>query len=383
MGDIEDRLRSLDEAPAPDLWAEIGSGRQPRLSPPDRARGRLAAAALALVLLVVVAVIASQTLPGTHHEPAGQTPGGGVSIGPIPSGNVTVSAVTPDGSVRCTATFPSSILQPGDPTGVQVALKNLGDEGMQYDRAHSIGDVVVKAPSGAILWDGYFSSGWAGAHGPGPAVTPITPGETVHLLTADSPIRWPGPVDLSVVCLGVGSEPLQLPTVHAQVDVPGPTPDTAVALDRALQKTGGLFDDCRPTPGGTPTPGFIRAPDGSDVPPMAAVCAAAVVENPGFDVVTLTFETPADGPPVEIPDDINHTRLPGNGQLEVGRWVFLVTDKAVFEVSPLLAVGRSLQSTAAAPYFEFQVDNSWSANLGGCGVGFSGPGIWFISECAG
>jgi hypothetical protein len=380
MGDIEERLRSLNEVPAPDLWPEIDSGRQPRPSP-ERRRGRLAAAAVALVLLVVVAVIANQTLPGTHHEPAGPPPSGAVSIGPIPSGNVTVSALTPDGSARCTANFPSTVIQPGDPTGVIVSLENLSDVGVEYDVAHTLGDVVVKDETGAVLWDGYFSSGRADAHGPGPARRILTPAETVRLLTADDPIRWPGPLKLSVVCLGFGLEPLELPSVEAHVAILGPPPDPPAALDRALQKTGGLFDDCRPTPGGTPTPGLVRAPDGSQVPPMAALCAAAVVENPGFDVVTLTFETPADGPPVEIPDDIYHTRLPGNGQLEVGRWVFLVTDRAVFEVSPLMTVGRSLQSTAAAPYFEFQVDNTWSANPGGCGANFSGPGIWFISVC--
>jgi hypothetical protein len=299
-----------------------------------------------------------------------------------------VSAVTPGFlRLKCTATFPSTVLMPGDPTGVQVTIENLGHDGIEYQSYWSLGDVVIKDASGTVLWDGFYSSSLVHRRVGPDSREMLEPGEVVRLGTADDPIRWPGPLTLSVVCLGFGLEPLELPPVHARVAIPGPPPDPAVALNRVLQKTGGLFDDCRPTPDGSPTEGLLRAPDVSGVPPMAAACTAKIEVNAGFEVVSLSFETPPDGPSVEIPDDFYQTRLPGAGQLEVGRWVFLVTDDTVVEILRLASVGRSLPGYSRAPHYDFR-DGGWSVGEGDCtdgsrdrSIGFVGGGIWFIGAC--
>lgn len=374
MTDLSDRLRALDEVPPPDLWPSIQTGTATRSIPGSEPtiRKRLLVTALALGVTGVAVLSVSRwvgsSTPERFHPAERFHPRGH---------RVVVSAVSKDGTLRCTATLPGDQLQPGLRPGVRFTLSNLSRRPVLYSGG-TRGRIIVKDPSGRVLWDPVRIESLG--HG-GPYLRPLRlrAGTTETIPTFEPTIWWGGHVTLDLSCLG-----LSLGSIPVRVFEPGPAPPPGEALDRALARTGGLFDRCRPASDGSWTRGIMLPPDGADVPPLRVRCSAHIVRHPGFAAVAITFVSPSDAPAITFPDDIyqlsNIESLPGTGSIEAGRWLFVVTRDAVREVSSLDSVFRLRGGDAMAPEYAFE-QAKWSRGGTSCDSEGYGGGVLFLSVC--
>jgi hypothetical protein len=369
MSDLDDRLRALDEVQEPDLWSAIRAGIPTRSIPTGEPtiRKRLVVAALALLVAAAAGVSVFRWVGSSSPEPL------------RPVGHpVVVSAASKDGSLRCTATLPSDVLRPGLRPGVQFSLTNVSGKGVRYS-AGSEGNVVVKDPSGRVLWDPRLPG--LIQHGGGFRKLPQTlpPGTTAMIPTSEPPIWWGGRLSLDVSCLG-----LSLGSIPVRVFASGHAPSPEEALDRALARTGGLFNGCHPATDGSWKRGAMSPPDGADLTPLPVRCSAQVVRHAGFDAVAIKFVSPPDAPEVKFPDDIyqlsNIEGLPGTGSIEAGRWLFVVTANAVREVSGLDTLFRLRGGEAMAPQYRFE-RGGWFRSPIMCDSEGLGGGVLFLSLC--
>jgi hypothetical protein len=302
------------------------------------------------------------------------------------TGPVSVSTVASDGQLRCTATVPNPLLQPGQPTGVKMILTNLtGHEVRGADYA----DLTVSDAAGRELWDGLAA--FKGIDFPVHVAT-IPPHGSVAIHPPDVAIRWAGRLILQAACAGLPGGGA-LPGIPVRVAVPAPAPSIGAALTDTLRAMGGLFDHCLPPLDGSWVTGTIEAPAvapnttfpnvPTHVPPMRARCAAQVAVEPGFDVVTVSFVVPADAPAVVLGPYLNMRQvptLPGHGSLEAGRWVFVVTARAALEAIPLESLVRTAPSSHFTVGYAFE-HGVWSGgSTGRCG-GSGTATIEFITPC--
>lgn len=236
---------------------------------------------------------------------------------------VQTSAIDKTGHLRCTASFPSTTLTPGSPTGVIFSVKNISHQ--PVDSAMYLGTLKFQDQNGTVLGNTfvpyieYF-----------PFPQPIKAGHVRRMYVFDTLPRWPGTLTVTPTCRFAGRHGLSLPPSHMDVNVPGPTPRPSDAVDAAVAATGGLFDSCNPEGRGHDVLGRFDPPvAGTSDTPMQTRCWAEVTSSPGFDVVTLSYVTPQDVPPVELPEDFNFwgggVRLPKHESAEAGRWNFVVT----------------------------------------------------------
>jgi hypothetical protein len=238
-----------------------------------------------------------------------------------------------DGSIECTATFPREVVQPGRDTGVTFVETNVSDGPVDVGIGVN-GDAgwVLITSGGQQVVD--TSVEHFGIMGPPPFEKSLAPGEATPIYTEDIPVIWPGPLDVTPVCMGQ-----KMPPVHLEVASPGATsPDAAV--DAALIDTGGAFDSCRPTADRSWVTGTAQTTRdfSSDTVTFDARCAAWIQATPGFNVVVLAIVAPPDAAHVnlaELPSAIQavpQVASQSDAPIAVSWWVYVVTTDGAVRV---------------------------------------------------
>jgi hypothetical protein len=245
-----------------------------------------------------------------------------------PSFRLTSSALLPGGRLRCTATFPSDTIAPGEETDVRFVETNVSDGAITIDEG-------VNGDNGWLLVSSDGSQGvdsslaHEGIEGPPPFQRNLEPGESARVYPWQVDIIWPGPLEVTPVCLG---EPL--PPLTLQVASTTPPVDTDTALSSALAWTGSAFSDCAPSAEGGWTVGTMQPPAGGGS--FDVRCGAWVDERPGFDVVVLALVSPPDAPEIDLSllpsriEAVPYFDLPPSSGTSISWWVLVVTsDDAV------------------------------------------------------
>jgi len=234
---------------------------------------------------------------------------------------LTSSVVLARGTVRCTALFNEGSVDPGGQVGVTFEETNIS--GAPVDVA--IGD------NGAAGWLLISSGGQqvsdtsldhAGVGGPPPTQKSVAPGDSVSIEAMDTPVLWPGPLDVTPVCEGQQMPPVMLDTATTLA------PDSSTAaVDKAVADTGGFFANCPPKADGSWSQGSVPVGSGST---LNTRCGAWVQENPGFDVVVLAAVAPPNAPELDLstlPAAIQAVPIGVVPQgMGVRWWTYVVTD---------------------------------------------------------
>ena len=257
--------------------------------------------------------VASMLLLGSAVVPAAHAGSGTARVSAI-----TESEHTKHGELRCTVTFPSATLQPGEQTGGRMKVTNTTDHDVMFYVGFRAASIVVRDDSGTTLVDTAY---WPF---PSPAPYPVTlpAHRTRQLGLADTVVRWPGTLVITPVCDVGQRHPLHMNPIGFAVAVPPDPPDEQAALDAALGTTAGLFDNCSPLPNGGPVIGSLD-PWATLGKALGASCRATVEQEPGFSVVNIVWESPASLPTIDLPD-IGFLELPGH-RSEVERYGYVVT----------------------------------------------------------
>jgi hypothetical protein len=326
MRDLDRRFRSLDDVSAPDLWEGIRD-RDPRRPVGGLPARRVLALAAALAVAAAAIAFAAVAFLGGNGKPM-PTPAA-VSPSPTsaPPARVSVSATSEDGTLRCTATFPSSVVTPGRRTGVRFKATNVSDEPVRVraDFGH-MGTLVFRAEEDVVLTD---TSRWPiGTHGgPFGSERTLRPGRSMQIGVFDTNVIWPGPLTVEPACWFV-----RLPPVRLDVAATSPPSGAGAALSRALVDAGRPFDDCRPSPDGVPVVGTVHA----EALNFQARCSAIVLQYSTFDVIGLAIVAPADAPDVDLRQVIFDTAsgppLGVKGSVAVSWWTYVVTADRVIRV---------------------------------------------------
>lgn len=258
---------------------------------------------------------------------------------------VTESKRSKDGELRCTVTFPSDTLQPGEQTGGHMKVTNTTNHDVTFSLGFLAASIVVRDGSGTTLVN---TANWPF---PSPPPYPVTlpAHRTRQLGLADTVVRWPGTLMITPVCDLGQRHALHMDPIAFTVAVPPDPPDEAAALDAAIGTTGGLFADCSPQPNSDPVIGKLD-PWGTSGKGLQAACRATVEQEPGFSVVNVTWESPASLPTVD-PPDLGFFQLPRH-RSEVERYGYVVTS---IGATSYVTVGAWQTPASAKRYHTFSL----------------------------
>jgi hypothetical protein len=382
MSEPDDRFRSLDRIPAPDLWADANArapGADPRGGRPRRAGALLSVVALVAIVAVLAILARGLSNPSPATSPPNVTPGGPgptSSPGPHPPAQPrSVSGVSANGSVLCSATVSSTVVEPGDTLSVSFSIENLGQRPVQYSVGPSgdRGTVRLVDAGGTTVWDQERSQF---VHSePAPMPTELPPGATAAIGGTDVVMAWAGPLRVMTSCpFGVGD----LDPVTLGVVAPGPAPSVADAIAAAVDASGGLYSQCAPAPDGSGSTGRIEPPDGStSVLELPAVCWADVRSGTGLQVVTLHFSSPPEAGEV----DVSPTSAVEFGRArpaEASTWEFVVTARGAVAATGLFSASSSGPQLWTVDYDE---DGGHWSKAGCSAPGESvGSGVEFFTD---
>lgn len=320
------------------------------------------------LLMYAVAVVASDAQTGDTGElrMTGRPAGGGdadqvrvvMSVPPI-----RVWGVNYTGTVRCEATFPLRLLQPGYKTRVSFRLTNISHHDVSV---YGFGTLRFLDASGNELWSS--NPPWEGPVWG----TTLRPGRTKRMYAFDSRVRWSGPLTIVPVCGGLR---VNMPNVVLPVAEPGAPATAADAIHAAVSVPGSPFQACPPGPTGSANTGTFSTPDGRDLPPLTLRCWAEVDEEQGFDVVSLQVVSPSDAPEYSIPVDQGFfgPELPGTDNMLASRWDFVVTADVV---RPFLSRMQSRAMGEGTGYDYDLHQGEWSVGgYGQCGYWAYGASV--------
>jgi hypothetical protein len=241
----------------------------------------------------------------------------------IKVGPHTVAATTGDRRLRCSASFPSRSIRVGSLIGATVRMKNISHHDVQTDAGSAY--LVVRSSDGRFLWN----TGSIGFFSQPPAIQrTLAPRRSLRLYLWDAKVRWPGPLQVRVICGGLD---VHMPFVSLDVISPGAPVSVAAAIDAAVGVQGSPFQQCHPGPNGEPVIGTIATPDGRDVPPLTVRCWASVKVEPGFDAVKLHLVSPDDAPSYVLNDRFRIRPQPDRDapNFLAASWSFVVTSDYV------------------------------------------------------
>jgi hypothetical protein len=301
-----------------------------------------------------------------------------VTVGPR-----TVAAATSDGRLRCSASFPSRSIKVGSLIGATVELRNISHHAVRTEAGSAY--LVIRSSDGRFLWNtgsiGLFSQ-------PPPIQRTLAPGRSVRLYVWDAKVRWPGPVQVRVICGGLE---VHMPTVSLEVTSPGPPASVTAAIDAAVGVPGSPFQQCHPGPNGEPALGTVATPDGRDVPPLTVRCWASVKAETDFDVVRLHIVSPDDAPSYVLNDRFRIRPQPVRDapNFLAASWDFVVTSDYVR--SYLTLEESKAYGTGPGVYGYFLRHGRWSSSdWSTCGsegfvIAFLGTAfpLEFITGCQG
>lgn len=353
MDRLTDRLRSLDDVRVPELWPEI-ERRPPSGHGAGPGRGeRTFTVVVALLATVGGLLVAVRAFRGGVTPQQTPTPPVLQRADPVTRAFV----LDEERQVSCEVELPSGELMPGEPTLVSFSYRNEADEG-EYVLGEGFPHLLITDAEGNFL---YETQGFYDPKGHSSSYK-VEPGETVTMYAPFTPI-WAGPLYMEPDCWGAGDPgdgDRAISTLVANVASPGPPISATEALERAVARTGFLFQSCRPRADGDAVVGTIAPPgpipdvpaytyigghtatripaidsEKIDLADLEALCVAHLDVNPGFAIVDLWFASPADVPlPPPSWGIADAVRLPQDGHGQVGRWTLMVTAESTRSVSP-------------------------------------------------
>lgn len=277
-----------------------------------------------------------------------------------------------DGRLRCTATFPHRIWQPGRFTNVEVRLTNLTGHHLSFTRPAA--SLVFRDEAGRRLGDTLPPP----FPGPFPGTVELAPGESTRVDLWKTRLRWSGPLSVTVRC---GGGRFSMPPATIHVAVPTPQPSVAAAIDAAVGAPGSPWQVCHPGPNGEPATGIFQTPDGRDLPPLTVLCWATVRTEDGFHVVSLHLVSPDDAPGYVL-GETNPFRIdpepPDDAPNFLAvRWGFVVTADDVRPYSSVTQV-KALGSGRSVSY-TLNPQGVWKVGGGGT-CGFHGYAWWYSGD---
>jgi hypothetical protein len=223
----------------------------------------------------------------------------------------TSSSLIEHGTIRCTATFPSDTIRPGEETDVRFVETNVSDGTVTArDGVNGDNGWLLVSSGGSQVADSSLAH--EGIIGPAPLLTKLAPGESAKVFAWQTNIIWPGPLEVTPVCLG---EPL--PPITLQVAATTAPQSAEAAVSSALAEAGDWFGTCKPSTDGWTT-GRIVFP--GPMEPFDVRCGAWVGEQPGFDVVVLAVVAPPDAP-----DAVPYFDIHPPSPFSISWWVVVVT----------------------------------------------------------
>lgn len=291
----------------------------------------------------------------------------------ISTNNESVSRTTFDDELRCTARLTSSAVEVGDKVPLVVTITNLSDRTLSVPGG--VSGMEILDPSGLTVFDSDEAE--AGILGPPIGEERLEPGAMFEpLVRSVVRVEWPSYVVVKPTC-PLFREPLG--TLRLEVSTHGEAPEDS--LGTALDRTHGLFRNCRPPSDGGWRTGVIRIPGANGDPPMAARCSASITEYGSFDVVELRIVSPPDAPKFEMPRYITVIPpLPGTHSFQAARWRFVVSSSGARQVDRLAGVHHTAPAPRMAPHYDF-FGGRWHEGRSRCGGTGSGAGILIISAC--
>ncbi len=247
---------------------------------------------------------------------------------------VSVSALAHGGAVRCTATFPSTTIEPGTPTGVRFVVENISEPGLSVSEGAGngqIGYLIERTRTGSLIQD--TSHVHDGIIGGRPLPRPIPIGFAMTMPAYDPPVLHPGPVVITPVC-ALTPKTVTLPPVRLDVSATGQAPAAEDAIRRAVAAAGAAFSTCAPTRDQEWVMGTSSTRSGT---PFNARCGALVLHNRGFVVVLLGIVSPPRAPAIDLDalaSQLGSVKTIGvKSSVAVSVWRFVVTTEALREVS--------------------------------------------------
>jgi len=245
----------------------------------------------AFVLGLLVAGCTTGNRVGNDHPSAGDKGPGMVAH------EVSVSALTHGGAVKCTATFPSPTIVPGAPTGVRLTVENISEPGFSVSEgagSGQIGYLIERSSTGTLIQNtSHMGDGVTG--GP-PIPSPIPIGSAMSLPVSDAPVLYPGVIVVTPVC-PLTPKSLRLEPVRLDVSAPGRAPAAEDAIRRAVAAAGTAFSRCAPTRDQEWVMGISRTRSGTS---FSARCGALVLHNRAFVVVLLGIVSPPRAPAIDL-----------------------------------------------------------------------------------
>lgn len=216
------------------------------------------------------------------------------SASPVQGEPIRIS-ITADGA-RCTFTAPSDVVQPGEELGGRFTLTNTTDAPLEIVAGVGAGTLRYYDADGRLVADTW--SIMEGAPIPSPSPQQLRPGQSTEVSYLDTPIMWASPLRVVPVCQGKPMVAIAdaLAITVATEGVP-PSGQSQLAIDRAIEASGGVFANCRPLVGESVV-GAVHAPKGDRT--ITARCEAVILPRPGFDVVVLAAITPVSAPPINV-----------------------------------------------------------------------------------
>lgn len=314
--EIDDLLSRLDTIAAPDRWnaaLDRDARPSPRLSTPSPLR-RLVIASVAFAIAAAgIGLVVTEFRGGTTPPARG-------------GGTISSSALVQEGTLRCTATLPATLVA-GRDTGMRFTLTNVTDQPVKASFEDGRLGFVLAAADGTA-----YDSRFLLQHAFGtPFVFPtkIAPHTSVQRGGDDVLVRWGGPLALTPECLGTA-----LPPLHVGVRANGAAPSQAAAIDRVVSASAGLLDACRPLQSGVPVRGQIDPPTGSS-PSMQATCSITIKPQGGFSSAQVLIVSPPSLSGVSVKPPYDGFYVTGFGPrttAEVVTWDFVVTQKGAIPV---------------------------------------------------
>jgi hypothetical protein len=318
----ETKLHALQNLTPPERPWEQPRGTRPGRPTGPKQPSRLLAGVVAVAVAIAATLVARAAFGGGGDNPTGvQTP----AASPIQTGgpNGTSETVALRGShgLRCTVTLPP-VVQPGRDLPLTFSIENV--TGAPVDEPSGYSSVQIQDGDG-MTWDtADLSAAYGGSGGGYSPPQQIAPG-AAETSTADVAVQFPGPLSVIPVCAGQ-----TMPPLSTDVADPGTTPAPGAAVARAVAATSGLFAGCAPTPSEA-TVGTVVSPDHANS--MDVRCSATVRAAPGFAIVTLLMNTPANAPAPNVSDGfVVPAEITAKGDTEAIVWRFVVTPNNVYPV---------------------------------------------------
>jgi hypothetical protein len=280
------------------------------------------------------------------------------------------------GHVRCTVSVHESVVA-GHELGLRFSLRNLTRKPLEVADSFYALPFTMEASDGTaydtrVPWQRSTVL---------PIALSIPPGATRTAQPNSVWVRWPGPLTIHPVC-----EQKRLGDLRTRVKVPGPVPDSSIALTDVVSAAAHLFDHCRPTRSGVVVAGDIDPPSGS-APPMHAACSITLDRDGPLLVAQALVVVPTSLQGVEVHQPYEEVRLPEHvGTAEAIAWEFVVTAEGALPVATNMAVSTK-PADRMAPDWDW-TGTRWegpggshcgqTGGTGGVGIGAS---IEFVSVC--